>query len=211
MNTEIIEIRKKLKKKLNPERYEHTLGVSYTAACLAMRYGCDLRQAELAGLLHDCARQYPAEELPERCLRHQIPVTEYERKSPVLLHAKLGAWMAGHKYHIEDPEIAGAIYYHTTGRDGMTLLEKIIYTADYIEPRRYKAENLDKIRRLAFQDLDECIYHIMRDTLDYLKRKGGVIDETTSQAYQYYREIHSRYLQQLRQDQKKESEKWQIQ
>ena len=59
MITEIIDIRNKLKKKLNPDRFEHTLGVSYTAVCLAMRYGCDLRQAELAGLLHDCARQYP--------------------------------------------------------------------------------------------------------------------------------------------------------
>ena len=202
MITEIIDIRNKLKKKLNPDRFEHTLGVSYTAVCLAMRYGCDLRQAELAGLLHDCARQYPVNELAERCSRHQIEITAYEQKNPILLHAKLGAWMAGHKYHGEDPEIADAIRYHTTGRAGMTLLEKIVYTADYIEPRRYKAENLSRIRPMAFQDLDECIYEIMRDTLEYLKGRSGVIDETTADAYQYYRELHNR---------KKESDRWQSQ
>lgn len=186
--TDIFEIRSQLQKRLKPHRYEHTLGVSYTAVCLAMRYGCDLKQAELAGLLHDCARQYKADEMIKQCRKYQIEPSEAEFRNPLLLHAKLGAQMASSEYHVEDPAIASAIRYHTTGRPGMTLLEKIIYLADYIEPRRDQAPDLDVVRPLAFQDLDRCIYQVMKHILEYLEQTGGVIDVTTQHAYQYYKE-----------------------
>ena len=76
---------------------------------------------------------------------------------------------AEHKYDVTDPAILSAIRFHTTGKPDMSLLEKILYVADYIEPRRFKAPNLDKIRGLAFRDLDEAVYEIMSDTLEYLK------------------------------------------
>lgn len=186
--TDIFEIRSQLQKRLKPHRYEHTLGVSYTAVCLAMRYGGNLKQAELAGLLHDCARQYKAGEMITQCEKYKIEISEAEHQNPLLLHAKLGAEMAVSEYHVEDQEIASAVRYHTTGRPGMTLLEKIIYLADYIEPRRDQAPNLDDIRRLAFQDLDNCIYQVMKQILEYLERSGGIIDDTTKQAYLYYKE-----------------------
>lgn len=188
--TDFTQLRRKLADKLPPSRYTHTIGVAYTAACLAMRYGSDLKQAELAGLLHDSARQYDNEKIMEKCIRHGLEITEYERRNPILLHAKLGAWMASHKYQVDDPVIADAIRYHTTGREKMGLLEKIIYIADYIEPGRKQIPGLDMIRHLAFQDLDECIFQIMEHTLSYLKNSNSVIDTETEKAYFYYKEIH---------------------
>ena len=179
-------IRKKLKKKLDPCRYEHTLGVSYTAMALAMRYGCDLEKAELAGLLHDCARQFDNQTIYEKCLEKGIPVTEDEEKNKVLLHAKYGSYMAEHKYQITDPEILSAIRYHTTGKPDMTLLEKIIYIADYIEPRRNKADNLDSMRQLAFVDIDQALTEIMQGILVYLNETGSNVDSQTESAIDYY-------------------------
>lgn len=186
MDERIPVIRKKLKKKLDPARYEHSLSVSYTAVALAMRYGYNLDKAELAGLLHDCARQYDNQTLFVKCIEKTIPVTADEEKSKVLLHAKYGSYMAEHKYGITDPEILSAIQYHTTGKPDMSLLEKIIYIADYIEPRRNKAANLDHMRRLAFVDLDQALYEIMNGILEYLRESGAAIDSMTEAACMYY-------------------------
>lgn len=186
MNERVPMIRKKLKKKLDPCRYEHTLSVSYTAMALAMRYGCDLEKAELAGLLHDCARQFDNQTIYEKCLEKGIPVTEDEEKNKVLLHAKYGSYMAEHKYQITDPEILSAIRYHTTGKPDMTLLEKIIYIADYIEPRRNKADNLDSMRQLAFVDIDQALTEIMQGILVYLNETGSNVDSQTESAIDYY-------------------------
>lgn len=186
MNERVPMIRKKLKKKLEPYRYEHTLSVSYTAMALAMRYGCDLEKAELAGLLHDCARQFDNQTIYEKCLEKGIPVTEDEEKNKVLLHAKYGSYMAEHKYQITDSEILSAIRYHTTGKPDMTLLEKIIYIADYIEPRRNKADNLDSMRQLAFVDIDQALTEIMQGILVYLNETGSNVDSQTESAIDYY-------------------------
>lgn len=186
MNERVSMIRKKLKKKLDPYRYEHTLSVSYTAMALAMRYGCDLEKAELAGLLHDCARQFDNQTIYEKCLEKGIPVTADEEKNKVLLHAKYGSYMAEHKYQIADPEILSAIRYHTTGKPDMSLLEKIIYIADYIEPRRNKADNLDTMRKLAFVNIDRALTEIMQGILVYLRETGSSIDTQTEAAFDYY-------------------------
>ena len=123
-------------------RYEHTLGVSYTCMALAMRYSANLDQAEMAGLLHDCAKRYDDATIICKCQEHGIELTEGELRAPAVIHAKLGAWMAEHKYGITDPEVLSAIACHTTGKPAMSLLDKILYVADYIEPRRDKAPNL---------------------------------------------------------------------
>ena len=116
-------------------RYEHTLGVSYTCMALAMRYSANLDQAEMAGLLHDCAKRYDDATIICKCQEHGIELTEGELRAPAVIHAKLGAWMAEHKYGITDPEVLSAIACHTTGKPAMSLLDKILYVADYIEPR----------------------------------------------------------------------------
>ena len=170
-------------------RYRHTLGVADTSACLAMRYGVDMQKAYIAGLLHDCAKCVPDTVKLEECNRYGIEVTEFEKNSLYLLHAKLGAYYAKKLYHIEDASICSAIYWHTTGHAGMTKLEEIVYIADYIEPYRNHAQNLDTIRPLAFTDLEKAIYQVTKDTLAYLKKKGGSIDPATIQTYEYYQKL----------------------
>lgn len=191
MDERITEIRKHLKKKLNPMRYEHTLGVSYTCMALAMRYSADLDQAEMAGLLHDCAKRYDDVTIIRKCQARGVELTESELRAPAVIHAKLGAWMAEHKYGITDPEILSAIACHTTGKPAMSLLDKILYVADYIEPRRDKAPNLPVLRRLAFEDLDEALYQILDSTRNYLKKTGTAEDDTTERTWEYYNERHA--------------------
>lgn len=186
MKGNVTTIRRSLKKKMDPLRYEHTLGVAYTAMCLAMKYGEDLYKAEMAGLLHDCAKCYPNEVQLTKCEKYNISITEVEKKNPSLLHAKLGAFLAMNKYGVTDMDIINAILNHTTGKPAMTLLEKIIFVADYIEPRRDKAPNLDMIRRLAFEELDAAVCVILKSTLDYLKNRDVVIDDMTVRTYEFY-------------------------
>ncbi len=179
-------IRKAVEKIQDARRFEHTLGVEYTAAALAMRYGSNMENARTAGLLHDCAKCISDEKRLSICKKNHIKVTEVERKNPFLLHAKVGAYLAREKYGIKDPDILNAIQNHTTGRKNMSLLEKIIFVADYIEPGRKHAPNLAEVRKLAFMDIDRALLMILRDTLQYLKASGGDIDPMTEETWRYY-------------------------
>lgn len=185
----IPKMQKKLKKYIDEMRFRHTMGVMYTAAALAMRYGEDLERAQVAGLLHDCAKCIPNAKKLKICSQNNIPVSETECKSPYLLHARLGAYIAREKYHVQDAEILSAIEFHTTGRAAMTMLEEIIFIADYIEPLRSKASNLPEIRKMAFMDIDRAVYMTMRDTLAYLQEEKSCLDNQTVVAYNYYKEL----------------------
>ena len=182
-------IRKQLAKHLDAKRYEHTLGVAYTAAALAMRYGENIYDAELAGLLHDCAKCIDNEKKIQICEKHQIEISDSERKNPFLLHAKVGGYIANKKYDVKDSNILNAVIYHTTGRPEMSMLEKIVYIADYIEPGRNTAPNLATIRSLVFQDLDKALLQILEDTLTYLQKTDKEIDPMTQKTYEYYKGI----------------------
>ncbi|NLL80004.1 MAG: HD domain-containing protein [Clostridiales bacterium] len=184
---DIGKIRKAMEKTLDEKRYEHTLGVAYTAAALAMCYGSNAKQAELAGLLHDCAKCMDNSKKINICKKHNISISEIEYQNPFLLHAKVGSFLAMEKYGIRDKEIINAILNHTTGRPGMSELEKIVYIADYIEPNRKQAPNLSVIRKLAFQDLDAALLKILEDTLFYLNTVDGEIDPMTQKTYEYYK------------------------
>ena len=181
-------LQRKLRKELDEDRYRHTLGVMYTGAALAMRYGIDLMQAQTAGLLHDCAKCIPNDKKLKLCEKYEIPISETELAAPFLLHAKLGAYMAEEKYGISDRQILEAVRWHTTGKPDMSPLEQIIFIADYIEPMRNKASNLTLIRRVAFENMDEACYLILRDTLTYLNKGSGRVDQTSAQAYEFYRD-----------------------
>lgn len=189
-NYDYRKIQNKLFKELDDNRYQHTLGVMYTSAALAMVHHEDLDKAQIAGLLHDCAKCIPHKKKIKMCKKNNIRITAFEEKNPFLLHAKLGAYLAKAEYKVQDPEVLGAIKYHTTGRPGMTRLEKIVYIADYIEPMRNKAPRLNEIRELAFLDLDECMYAILKDTLDYLEENPKDIDQMSIKAYHFYKELH---------------------
>ena len=176
-----------MKKEQDAKRFEHTQGVEYTAAALAMRYDCDMIHAQVAGLLHDCAKCLTDEKRLALCRKGEISITEVEKRRPFLLHAKVGAYLAEEKYGIKNQDILNAIRNHTTGRPGMSLLEKIIFIADYIEPGRSQAPNLAKIRKLAFVDLDQALLVILEDTLSYLKATGGELDPMTEETWLYYK------------------------
>ncbi len=182
-------IRKAMEKALDDKRFEHTLGVSYTAAALAMRYDEDILKAETAGMLHDCAKCLSNEKRLSICEKHNISVNSIERSNPFLLHPKVGSYIAMQKFHIHDTDTINAILNHTTGRPNMSLLEKIIFVADYIEPSRKQAPNLSEIRKLAFRDLDKALLYILGDILVYLQTIDGEIDLMTQKTYDFYKEL----------------------
>ncbi|MCR5774297.1 MAG: bis(5'-nucleosyl)-tetraphosphatase (symmetrical) YqeK [Lachnospiraceae bacterium] len=181
------EIKKKMKKALDKDRYRHTVSVAYTAACLAMRYAIDPEVAFTAGLLHDCAKCIPTAEKFKLCEKYKVELSDFEKTNTALIHAKLGACLAEKRYGISDKDILDSIRTHTTGEPDMSLLQKIIFTADYIEPGRDQASNLPEIRQMAFVDLDKAVCKILSDTLAYLgKKKDAPIDPMTRKTYEFY-------------------------
>lgn len=196
--SDLTKLRKEMEKILEPNRYEHTLSVAYTAANLAAVHGEDVQKALVAGVLHDCAKCLSHKKQIALCKKYHVQLSEMEadENSP-LLHAKAGSVLAKEEYGIADEDILNAICYHTTGRPQMSMLEKIIYIADYIEPgRRHMKrfgegapmERLTQIRQMSFRDLDEALYNILGDTLNYLQEKGSKMDTMTQNTYEYYRE-----------------------
>lgn len=178
-------IKADLKEKLPKKRYEHTLGVAYTAASLAMCYGEDILKAELAGILHDVAKAKKSFELKDDMKGYIDPYTDGDYvaliadKAPQILHAIYAPYLAKKDYKIEDKDILSAIRWHTTGKKDMTMLEKIVFVADYIEPNRKKLPDLDRIRALSFHDISEAVKVIAKSTIEYLGSQGMYIDKFT--------------------------------
>ena len=183
-------LRKDLEKDLKPDRYEHTIGVAYTAASLAMAHGADVEKALIAGYLHDCAKSLSHEEQIKICEKNKIDITDVERRNHSLLHAKAGMYIARTKYDVYDTDILNAIRWHTTGKEDMSLLEKIVYIADFIEPNRKPLENMSVIRAEAYQDIDKCLAHILHDSVCYLQTIDKEIDDATMNAYEYYKKFY---------------------
>lgn len=183
-------LRKQLEKELKPDRFEHTLGVAYTSASLAFAYGADVEKALIAGFLHDCAKSMTHEEQIKVCEKNNIEITEVERKNHSLLHAKVGMFLAQKEYDVHDEDVLNAIRWHTTGRENMSLLEKIVYIADFIEPNRKPLENMPKVRKEAFTDIDRCLAHILHDSVVYLRTIGKETDDATMKAYEFYKEYY---------------------
>ena len=188
----IDEIQDMVQRKVKKRRYQHILGVRFTAQALAMRFGEDVMKAGYAGVLHDCAKYLSDKEMLLACRKRQIFCSEIEKKQPSLLHAKLGAAFAKEVYGITDEEILSAIRWHTTGKPGMTDLEKIVFIADYIEPGRKMLPRMEEIRKESFQNLDKAMYLILDNTLSYLEEGNAkdrdTIDSYSVDAYDYYKE-----------------------
>lgn len=190
-------IKKYLKKHLTKERYQHTLGVAHTAVAMAMRYNPDtsnaefIKRAETAGLLHDCAKCMDNDKKIKICEKNNIPCSDFEISHPYLLHGKVGAYIAKNKFDILDEDILQAITWHTTGRPEMSLLEKIIFIADYIEPSRNPIPELDVIRQLAFVDIDKAMEKILSNTLKFLEKKGNPMDKMTQITYDSYVRVNT--------------------
>ena len=183
-----LEIVHKVEEILPYKRFVHSLGVAGTAYALSLVHGADPERAELAGFLHDVGKYLSKEDKIRLCEENGLPVSEIERDNEELLHAKAGAVIARQTFGVEDEEILSAIRCHSTGKPAMTLLEKILYIADYIEPGRNLAKRLPEIRKAAFRDLDEALLMILSDTLTYLRLKEAPIDPMTEETYAYYQQ-----------------------
>lgn len=199
--TELEKLRKEMEKALEPKRYEHTLSVAYTAANLAAVHGADIDKALIAGMLHDCAKCLSYKKQMAICEKNHISLTETEKaENSPLLHAKAGSVLAKQAYGIVDEDILNAIRYHTTGRPDMSLLEKVIYIADYIEPGRKHVkrtgeaddlylQNLTDARKLAYHDIDAAMRRILQDTLAHLAMKGAQTEPMTRETFEYYQKL----------------------
>lgn len=165
------------------KRIPHVIGCCETAQKLAQTYGADQTDAARAGILHDVTKMLGAHAQRLLCRRYQLDLTQSELDNPKLLHAKTGASVARHIFG-ESEAVCDAIYWHTTGKADMTLLEKIIYIADYMEPNR-DFDGVERLRSLVWTDLDAALLEGFRMSLNLLKSRGKVIDPNSLQAWQY--------------------------
>ncbi|MCR5757521.1 MAG: bis(5'-nucleosyl)-tetraphosphatase (symmetrical) YqeK [Selenomonas sp.] len=173
------EMRALLEKSLKESRYQHSLGVAETALLLAQRFGINEEQAQVAGLLHDCAREFPNGELLHEAEKRQIAVEPIERQMPLLLHAYVGARLVVEKYGVQDREVEQAIWRHTVGGAAMTPLDKIIWFADMIEPNR-DYPGVEKLRELAqTASLDDMLLAGFTQSIAFVLQKGGLIHPDT--------------------------------
>lgn len=177
----IQEIKIKLEKSLNQKRYRHSLNVMDTSVQLAKKHGEDVEKAAVAGLLHDCARDIRGQELFEVCSRFGIEINDMNKLQPELLHGQLGIYIAKEQYGITDDYILRAIRYHTTGCSNMSMLDKIVFIADSIEPNRI-FPGVEDLRRTAYSDIDESVLQSLDRTIKYVISKGALIHPDTIEA-----------------------------
>lgn len=170
-----------VKRQLTEHRYQHTLGVAETAVMLAKQYGADVKKAELAALFHDYAKFRPKKEMEEIILREGMP-KDLLRFNTELWHAPVGAYLARLEAGITDQEVLDAIRFHTSGRPGMTKLEKVIYLADYIEPGRH-FPGVEEVRELAKRNLDKALIKAIQNTILFLLKKDQSIYPDTFHTY----------------------------
>lgn len=176
---EIEEMKENLARRLKPSRYRHSLGVSETAGRLAQRFGVSIAKAQLAGLLHDCAREFAITDMIKVAKAMQIPFTAVEATAPILLHAYIGAKMLPEAYGVADAEVRQAIHRHTVGGPAMTDLDKIVYLADMIEPNR-QYPGVDELRRLAeTAPLDQVMLAAFNRSIAFVLSQNNVIHPDT--------------------------------
>jgi len=160
-----------LKSHLSPSRYEHSASAAETCRRLASQFGYDEKRAFFTGLAHDIAREYSKEELVEWAALDGMPVRELDLESPVLLHGRAGAMILKKEFGISDQEVLDALSSHTTGTAGMKTLAKILFVADYIEPKR-KHITPEFLSGLDGLDLDGMVYAVLMGILNHLASKG---------------------------------------
>jgi predicted HD superfamily hydrolase involved in NAD metabolism len=170
-----------VKEQITERRYIHTLGVVESAIELAERYGADVKKAELAAIFHDYAKFRPKEEMEQIIIAEKMDpaLLEYNME---LWHAPVGAYLVNKEAGIQDDEILDAIAYHTSGRVGMSLLDKVVYLADYIEPGR-SFPGVDEVRQTAKQNLDHAVIQALRNTVVFLMKRNQAIYPETFKTY----------------------------
>ncbi|MBR1807702.1 MAG: bis(5'-nucleosyl)-tetraphosphatase (symmetrical) YqeK [Selenomonadaceae bacterium] len=181
----IDQMRRELQRRLKRSRFAHSIGVANTAVALAKKFGVDETQAYVAGLLHDCAREFENDELPAQAESRGIEIGEVERALPLLLHAYIGAKMVAEVYGVNDAQIQQAIYRHTVGAANMTALDKIIYFADMIEPNR-NYPGVENLRALVDKNsLDEILLTALGESIIFVVQKNSLVHPSTVAARNY--------------------------
>lgn len=174
---------------LNPHRFAHSLAVAHTCRQLALTHHLDPVKAEIAGLLHDCAKCFPVKQMLRLCQTHGVTVEPDMAQSGALLHAPAGACQAQEVYGIEDEEILDAIRHHNTGCPGMRQLDMILWLADKIEPTRAHYPALDKSRLLAQLSLEKALLFHMEESTSYIRKNGNTIFHTTLDTIQWLKTL----------------------
>ena len=162
---------------LKNKRIPHVLGTEQEAVRLALHYGADVTKARVAALLHDCTKKLEMDEQMAICGKYNVQLDELEKVALKLLHSKTGAEIARDVFGVDD-EIYQAINWHTTGRPGMSLLEKIIYMADYIEPTR-DFDGVDELRRVTYENLDAGLELGLSTTVEDMHSRGNPVHSAT--------------------------------
>lgn len=171
-------IKSEIKLLLPEKRFEHSLNVEKEAVNLAKVYGCDIDKARLAAIAHDYAKSYQDQELIKMAQYYGIKIDEIQLHSPQLLHGPVAACILSEKMGVKDQDILNAVTYHTTGRINMSLLEKIIYLADVIEPGRY-FPGINEIRNTALNNIDYSLLMACNSTLVYITQRNFLIHPLT--------------------------------
>lgn len=179
------EMKTKLSSMLIEKRYNHSLGVMECAVEMAKHHGADVEKARIAGLLHDCAKNYSRQEMFELCEKYNLELDDVTMKQTGLIHGFLGAEIAKDVFGIDDEEIYDAIFYHTVGKPDMPLLTKIIYIADSIEPMRHY-EGVEILRALAFDNIDKALVYQIDMTIKSVLKKGTLLHTNTIDTRNYY-------------------------
>jgi len=180
----ISDMNSRLKSMISEHRYKHSLGVQETAVKLAEIYNADVDKASIAGLIHDCAKDFSDQELLKMAEQYGIEINDVCKNQPGLLHGPVGAYVARDEFMIEDEEILRSITYHTTGCENMSMLDKIIYIADYIEPGR-DFPGVEVLRDVTYKNIDNGILMALDSTIKYVIERGQLIDILTIRARNY--------------------------
>ena len=175
------EMRKGILSRLKGYRYPHSLGVERAAKWLAQQYGGDVEKAAVAGILHDITKHLSPQEQLNLCEKYGIIPCTVEKSEPKMLHGKTAAAIARVEYGMPE-DVCDAIACHTTGKHGMTILDKILYLADYIEETR-DFPGVEKARELAKADIDRALLYCYDQTLTELVARGKLIHSDTIAAY----------------------------
>lgn len=178
------EIKDYLKDNLKPSRYGHTLGVVNTAIKLAEIYGEDINKAKIAALCHDVAKNMNYEDMKIIMDEEGITLSLEEENSKELWHSIVAPVLGKRIFEIQDEEILSAMRWHTTGKENMTKLEKIIYLADLIEPSR-NFEGIEEIRKISHEDLNLAMLKALTHTTIYLLTQGCAVDLNSVKARNY--------------------------
>jgi len=169
---------------LNEKRLNHSLNVSETAVVLAIKYGENIESAKIAGLIHDCAKNMKDDQLIKVARDHGIHIDEIYINNPSILHGVVGSIIAREVMKIKDDDILNAVAYHTTGRENMSKLEKIIYISDYIEPSRI-FQGVEELRTLSMINLNEAVIQSLGNTIIYVVNKKELLHIDTIYARNY--------------------------